>query len=575
MNILGLNYFSHDAAAALVQDGKIVAAAEEERFNRKKHTKDFPEQAMAFCLQKGNISRSDLDRIALFIKPSLHYHLFLSTIMSDFPKSIGYAPHALQLLRKRFRMHIPLERAFAQYVLPKVEYVPHHLAHAASAYYPSPFESAAVLTVDGRGESETIGFYDASGNTITKKQSVRFPDSVGYLYSMMTKYLGFKTQNDEYKVMGLSALGTPKFCNDFKDVASVDGAGRLQLNLKYFDHHRRSGVKRTLFSDAFVEKFGPSRDGEPIDQRHADMAYAVQDLTENIMFELAIHARTLSKKKNLCLAGGVALNCLANQRIIESGLFEHVFIQPASSDAGTSAGAALFSFFQNNPHALRENVQDYYSGPAFSDDQIQSALQNYAAPARISYQRIDDPAATAARLIDQEYVIGWFQGSMEFGPRALGNRSILASAKNPEMKDIVNRKIKFRESFRPFAPSVLEERAAKIFDLNQSGEYVYPFMLSTVNVRPEYRSIVPAIVHNDGSARIQTVSQKSNPLYWQLIREYEQLAGVPLVLNTSFNINKEAIVCTPQDALYNFMESGLDYLVMGNYLVKKVGIESR
>jgi len=570
MRILGLNYSSHDAAASLVENGKVVAACEEERYSREKHSKKIPLNAIKSCLDIAGTEISGVDRIAFFVDPSLQYRLILSNLAAGFPESVLYIPRGIQLARKRFNMLPILKEHLGLDKFPPVDFVPHHTAHAASSFLPSNFDRAAVLTVDGRGEYETAAIFLGEGNKLKKMHHVTFPHSLGYFYSMITKYLGFRQHHDEYKVMGLSAYGKPDLVKKLEEIVHSDSSGRLTLDLSYFDHHFRATKQRELFTQKFVQEFGePRKPGEKTEQKHADMAFAAQKVTEKAILNLASYARQLTGQRKLCFSGGVALNCLANQRILESGLFDELFVQPAANDAGTSMGAALYSYFLHNPHASRVPLKDVYLGPSFSNDEILRAIEQDPRKNELAYSQVDSPEDVAANLIHKGEVIGWFNGRMEFGPRALGNRSILASPTDPEMKDKLNRKIKFREEFRPFAPAIMEEHFGEFFRHSSGGKDVYPYMLSTVNVLPSAANKIPAGVHADGTSRVQVVSRTQNAPFWNLINGVYRLSGVPVVLNTSLNVDKEPIVCTPKDAIHNFLKSGLDCLFMNNYLLRK------
>jgi len=568
MIILGLNYLSHDAAAAIVSNGRVVAACEEERFNRQKHSSSFPLQAIRYCLKSAGVGLDEVDKIALFVNPHLHYKLGFYNLLEGFPKSVLYLPHAAKLLMKRYSMKSRLVECVGKSMEYLVHYVDHHVAHATSAFYPSPFDSAAILTIDGRGEFETLCIYAANGNSIKKLHSIKFPHSVGYLYSMVTRYLGFVPQSDEYKVMGLSSYGTPALCEKFSNLARFDDGGNLKLNLGYFDHHYRYGKSRNAFSDKFVCDFGkPRAIDEPISQRHADIAFALQRLTEEILMSFVRFTKRLTHEDALCIAGGVALNCVANSKIVNSGEFKHIFVQPAANDAGTSVGAALYVYYLLSHNGQRYSFKDVYLGPSFTEQDLARELCNYQG--RIITTRVDCPTSTGAQLIHDGYLIGWFQGRMEFGPRALGNRSILAAPTDKSVRDLINKKVKFREEFRPFAPAVLSEYKHEYFECDSKGHLLYPFMLSTVKVRPEAVAKIPAVVHVDGTARIQVVEKVNNPLFWKLIKEYHSLSGIPVVLNTSFNIGGEPIVCSIKDAIDSFLHSGLNCIFIGNFLLEK------
>lgn len=449
--------------------------------------------------------------------------------------------------------------------------VRHHLAHAASAYLASPFPEATVVTLDGRGEYETACVFQGRNGRLARRHAVLYPHSIGYLYSMMTRYLGFRPQRDEYKVMGLAAHGGPGLLTRFRDLATFDEAtGRLRLNLSYFDHHRRPSQRRVLFSASLIEAFGASREpGGPILDRHRDLAFAVQRLTEELVVRYVAFARGLAPGRSLCMAGGVALNAVANRAVIESGLFDEVFIQPAANDAGTSLGAALWVAGEVADHpSLVPPRHAAFLGPAYSHAAIDTAVKA-GLPPLATVTKTDDPARSAAGLIAQDKIIGWFQGRCEFGPRALGNRSILANPSNRANTARVNTLVKRREEFRPLAPAVTEESAGDYFRLHPAGRAVYPYMLATVAVRPERTAQIPAVVHADGSARVQTVARETNPAFWSLINALGDLTGVPVVLNTSLNGPDEPIACSPDDALNAFHACDLDALVIGNTVIQR------
>jgi carbamoyltransferase len=569
--VLGLNFGTHDAAAALVCDGTAVAAAEEERFTRVKQTKTFPAHAIAYCLDEAGIAARDISHVAFFADPRLQLLLPLANLAQTFPASLGSLGSDLA---KYAGLRAALG-AIGSWLGPtsgaRVVSVRHHLAHAASAYLASPFREATVVTLDGRGEYETACIFHGKNGSLTRQHAVLYPHSVGYLYSMMTRYLGFRPQRDEYKVMGLAAHGGPGFLGRVRDLATFDDAtGRLRLNLSYFDHHRRPSARRNLFSARLAEMFGPPREpGTPIGDRHRDLAFAVQRLTEQLVVSYVAFARRIVPGRALCMAGGVALNAVANRAVIESGLFDEVFIQPAAGDAGTSLGSALWvsGKFTGSPAVVRPG-HPAFLGPAYSQDEIDAAVKAGLAPGAL-VATTDDPAAAAARMLTDDKVIGWFQGRCEFGPRALGNRSILANPGNAANTARVNTLVKRREEFRPLAPAVTEEDAGSFFRLHPAGRAVYPCMLATAAVRPERAQEIPAVVHADGSARLQVVSRQQAPAFWFLIRALGDLTGVPVVLNTSFNGPDEPIACCPADAVRAFTECGLDALVIGNTVIQQ------
>ncbi|MGW3183208.1 carbamoyltransferase family protein [Kitasatospora sp. NPDC001119] len=563
---LGLNFGTHDAAAAIVHDGTVVAAVEEERLNRIKNTKVFPEQAIRACLSLTGTHPRDLDQAALFVDPKLHLLLAPSNLRYGTPASIGSLLSDLDKYRTRRRLHDTVRRSSLLPDRLPLMPVPHHHAHAASAYLPSPFDDALVVTLDGRGEYETAAIYDGSNGRMTRRHHILYPHSFGYLYSALTRYLGFRPQSDEYKVMGLAAYGGPRYLDRIQRLARFDQrTGRLHLDLRYFDHHRRPSARRSLFGPALVELLGPPRRAEDeITDRHRDIARALQHLLEQLVGSYLAFAQCLVPKRSLCLAGGVALNCVANATVIASGRFDRIFIQPAAGDAGTSIGAALAAAASPVRHPLRHA----FLGPSYDEGTIRSALSGIPA-GRYRVRRTAEPHRDAARLLRAEKVIGWFQGRMEFGPRALGARSILASPQHATTAARINSMIKQREAFRPFAPAVLAERADDFFALPSAGALVYPYMLATAAVHRHQRARLPAVVHVDGSARVQTVHRDTNPLLWNVIDAYSQLSGLPVVLNTSFNGADEPIVCTPSDAVATFLRCGLDALVVGPFVVEE------
>lgn len=564
MNVLGISCFYHDAAACLIVDGRIVAAAEEERFSRRKHDSGFPAQAARYCLQIGQVAVQDLDHVIFYEKPLLKFERILSTYAATFPRSRGPFVRAMRAwladklwIRSRIAKHLGYrgETLFAE----------HHLSHAASAYYPSPFDDAAVLTADGVGEWSTATIGAGAGLDLDIIEDIKFPHSLGLLYSAFTAYLGFEVNEGEYKVMGMAAYGRPTLVEEVRRLIRIVEDGSFALDMNYFSYHRSFQA----FSRAFVDLFGPPRAPEAaFDQRYANLAASLQAVLEEAWLGLARRARSVTGSSNLCLAGGVALNVLANSRVLREAGFREVWIQPAAGDSGGALGAAAYL-----AHAIlripeRHRMATAYLGPSYSDDEIRQVLVEHG----IEHEQLprgELPRRVAA-LIAAGSVIGWFQGRMEFGPRALGARSILADPTDPATKDRVNERIKHREAFRPFAPSVIEDAAADYFDLGApSGSSHSPFMLFTAKVRPEKAHLLPAITHVDGTARVQTVTWTDNPLYYELIREFGVLKGVPVILNTSFNVRGEPIVRSPQEALNSFAYTEMDYLVLGNCLVAK------
>ena len=565
MKILGLNFTSHNAAAVLISNHGILAAAEEERFDRRKHSSNFPVGAINYCLQESGAQVDDLDAVAFFVNPRIFYRLY--NISEGFPKSVRLLPYVLKQIRDSSNMRRAFSDFAAGHNKPPAFFIDHHLAHAASCFFVSPFTNAAILTLDGRGEYETLCIFHGRGNRIEKRLSVAFPHSIGILYETITRYLGFSPR-DEFKVMGLASYGTKRLVKEFQKVAWIDQKGQLKLNLKYFDHYFRYGRQARGFTSALEEEFGQARQpDDPVTEHHADIAYAVQQLTEDLVMPFVQRARAITGEADLCMAGGVALNCVANRKVIESGVFQNIFVQPAANDAGTSLGAALSVYFNLHPGAPRFRMENVYLGPAFTDKQIQACLEKYHG---ITVEKTADPARTAAELIHAGAIVGWFQGRMEFGPRALGCRSILAAPVHAETKDIINAKIKFREEFRPFAPAVIAGHEQDYFQTSPAGENLYAYMLASVQALPEAIPMIPAVVHVDGTSRIQVVLRETNPLYWQVIQEYARLSNIYVILNTSFNVKGEPIVCTPEDAIHTYLNSGLDYVVMGSYLISKI-----
>ncbi|MCD6288771.1 MAG: carbamoyltransferase, partial [Candidatus Hydrogenedentes bacterium] len=563
MNILGISAFYHDSAAALVVDGEIVAAAQEERFTRKKHDPAFPSNAVRYCLDEARIKSSDLDYVAFYDKPFIKFERILLTYLSFAPAGIRSYLKAMPLwLKQKLFMRKTIRREL-DYEGPVV-FTTHHESHAASAFFPSPFQEAAILTIDGVGEWSTATFGIGSANTIDIKKELNFPHSLGLLYSAFTYFTGFRVNSGEYKLMGLAPYGEPRYVNTILDeLVDLKEDGSLRLNLDYFDYC--AGLRMT--NRRFAKLFGgPARKPETrITRREMDIARSIQVVTEEVVTRMARHVHEATGMNRLCMAGGVALNCVANGRVLREGPFDDIWIQPAAGDAGGALGAALFTWFSllgNTRTAIPRYQNASYLGPSFEDDEIEEYLTSNDIP----HVRMDKPdvAETVAGLIDSQHVVGWFQGRMEFGPRALGARSILGDPRSPEMQSKINLKIKFRESFRPFAPTVLEENAADFFELD--GES--PYMLIVAPVKKErlrditetdrkldgldrrrvVRSDIPAVTHVDNSARVQTVRRDDNPLYHDLISAFGRRTGYPLVINTSFNVRGEPIVCTPQDA---------------------------
>ncbi|MBI2581186.1 carbamoyltransferase [Candidatus Woesearchaeota archaeon] len=559
MNILGISCFYHDSSAALLQDGKIVAAAQEERWTRKKHDISFPENAIRYCLEQAGLTIDKVDAIGFYEKPLLKFERLLSSHIETFPKSYKAFVQALpswiteklripSLLRKRLRYD------------GKVFFVEHHMAHAASSFHVSPFEEAAIFTADGVGEWTTTTLGYGKGTEVTLLKELHFPHSLGLLYSSVTAYLGFKVNNDEYKVMGLAPYGKPTYYERFRKIIDVKEDGSYRLDMGYFTFHY--GTR--MLSKRFEEKFGPVRKKEAVvEERHKDIAASLQKVVEEVVFAAVNHLHELTKTKNLCLAGGVALNSVANGKLTRMTPFRNVYVPPAPSDPGAAVGAAtvVYHMLLGKPRSFVMNVADL--GPGFSHDGIKSFLDNRS----IAYKELPEKelVKTVAKLLWENNVVGWFQGRMEFGERALGNRSILANPCNPEMRDILNMKVKHREQFRPFAPVVAAEDARKYFE----ADIEVPFMSFVYPVRKEARKLLPAVTHVDGSGRLQTIRRKANQRYYDLLREFEKLSRVPILVNTSFNIRGEPIVMTPEHAYRCFTGTGIDYLAMDNFLIRR------
>lgn len=586
MLILGISCYYHDAAAALVRDGKIVAAAQEERFTRKKHDPDFPLHAIAYCLSEGNVRAQDLDFVAFYDKPLLKFERILQTYFAYAPAGFSSFLMAMPLWLKE-KLWIPdLIRKNLAYS-GKIIFPEHHESHAASAFYPSPFQRAAFLTVDGVGEWATSSYGIGSGNALTMLAELNFPHSLGLLYSAFTYFTGFKVNSAEYKMMGLAPYGEPRYVDlILRELVDLKEDGSFRLNMKYFDYCAGLRMTNRKFDDLFG---GPPREPESdLTRREMDMARSIQDVTEEIMLRMGRHVGKETGEKNLVLAGGVALNCVANGRLLREGPFEHLWIQPAAGDAGGALGAALFVWYgylgnERRPANGRDMQGGSYLGPAFSDE----AIEHYLIDSGARFQKLerDRIPSVVAELLAKEQVIGWFQGRMEFGPRALGARSIIGDARSRSMHSVMNLKIKFRESFRPFAPSVLREKVADYFDLDRESPYMLLVAPVTENRRtpatPEekrlsaldrlnvVRSEIPAVTHVDYSARIQTVARDDHPLYYDLIEEFHRQTGCAVIINTSFNVRGEPIVCTPQEAYRCFMRTQMDYLIMGGCLLDK------
>ena len=586
MYILGISAFYHDSAAALVRDGEIIAAVQEERFTRRKHDFDFPIHAIHCCLEIGEITVKNLDYIVFYDKPFVKFERILESYFSYVPLGIKSFLRAMPLWLKQ-KLWLPdLIRQKLDYNGP-ILFTEHHESHAASAFYPSPYQEAAFLTIDGVGEWTTTSYGIGRGNVIELLADMRFPHSLGLLYSAFTYYTGFKVNFGEYKVMGLAPYGEPRYVNEIlTELVDLKDDGSFKLNLKYFDYCAGLTMTNGRFNKLFG---GPPRNPEStITPKDMDLARSVQVVTEEIMLRMANHIYKETGQRKLCLAGGVALNCVANGRILRECPFDDIWIQPAAGDAGGALGAALFVWYRYLENTrIANGKKDFqkgsYLGPEFGNGYIRDYLeQNHILYTLLMDEEIPERIAD---LIADQKVIGWFQGRMEFGPRALGRRSIIGDARSPKMQATMNLKIKFRESFRPFAPSVIKERVAEHFETDRES----PYMLLVAPVRKEIRremsekeqklfgldklnvvrSSIPAVTHLDYSARIQTVNKHDNPLYYEMIAKFGDKYGCPVIINTSFNVRGEPIVCTPEDAYVCFMRTNMDYLLMGNFLIKK------
>ncbi|MGP0058570.1 MAG: carbamoyltransferase [Beijerinckiaceae bacterium] len=593
MIILGISAFYHDSAAALVRDGEVVAAAQEERFTRKKHDASFPAHALAYCLREAGITGKDVDRIVFYEKPFIKFERLLETYLALAPRGFGSFRKVMPLWmgEKIFQKDL-IRKALAAIdtdlgVVAKLRFCEHHFSHAASAFYASPFERAVVLTMDGVGEWATTSAAIGRGNTLAITKEIHFPHSLGLLYSAFTYYTGFKVNSGEYKVMGLSPYGRPKFAHlIFDELVDVKPDGSFRLNLDYFDYCTGWTMTNSKFDNLFG---GPPRQrDEPLEQRHMDLAASIQSVTEEIVLRLTRELAVESGERNLCLAGGVALNCVANGKILREGRFDDIYVQPAAGDAGGALGAALAIHFHEEARPRpksngRDAMKGAYLGPGFPQAEIEQRLTEIGA--RFTVLDEDAMIEHASQALAEGQAVGWHQGRMEFGPRALGNRSILGDPRSPTMQKVLNLKVKYRESFRPFAPSVLAERVGDWFEYSDAS----PYMLMVANVKAEHcrkmsaeeetlfgidklnvsRSDIPAVTHVDYSARIQTVHADTNRLYHALISRFEVITGCPVLVNTSFNVRGEPIVCTPEDAFRCFMGTELDLLIVGCCVLEK------
>jgi carbamoyltransferase len=587
--ILGISAFYHDSAAALVVDGEIVAAAQEERFTRIKHDHEFPINAINYCLKQAGINGKDLSYVGFYDKPFLKFERLLETYLAYAPRGFGSFIAAMPLwLRKKLRLPRELNLGLGGAYKKRFIFTEHHESHAASAFFPSPFEEAAILTLDGVGEWATASFGAGRGNKIHLTHELRFPHSLGLLYSAFTYFTGFKVNSGEYKLMGLAPYGEPKFVKEIMQMIDLKEDGSFRMDMSYFNYCQGMTMTSRKFDRLFG---GPPRSSESkLTQREMDLAASIQQVTEEIMLRIARHVHKTTGMKNLCLAGGVALNCVGNGRILRDGPFENIWIQPAAGDAGGALGVALFIWHQllDKPRAVQPSDSQHGSllGPEYSETEIKSYLDSIGA----KYSHFDDDDRLCdhvADLIASEKVIGWMSGRMEFGPRALGSRSILGDARSSKMQSVMNLKIKFRESFRPFAPAVLQERTVDYFDFPPSQSS--PYMLLVAPIRESrrvpvngsanglfgidklkvLRSEVPAITHVDYSARLQTVDAPRHGRYYKLIKRFDEKTGCPVVINTSFNVRGEPIVMSPEQAYRCFMATNIDVLVLERFVLRR------
>jgi carbamoyltransferase len=570
MNILGLSFYYHDSAAALVQDGKLVAAAEEERFSRKKHDSGFPELAIEFVLRTGGIALHDVDFVVFYEKPFIKFERMLLTAMSTFPRSAAVFRESMQRwISDKLWIKSMMSRRL-EVPSSKLLFAEHHVSHAASSFFTSPFEEAAILTVDGAGEWTTSTMGVGRGTHLEILKEIRFPHSLGLLYSAFTAYCGFEVNEGEYKLMGMHPYGKPRYVDKIYEILDVAEDGSLWHDMRYFAYHYSTD---STLADAFGVHFGrPARDpklgDKSLDPYYCDMAASIQKVTEDIVMKMARHLHEITGLKRLCMAGGVALNSVANYKVLRNGPFTDIYILPAPGDDGGSVGAAYWAYNHLLQQPRGPALDHAYLGSEYSDREIEEFLKKHS----IAFEKIEDDERFydfVARELAEGQVCGWFRGRFEFGPRALGARSIIADPRRAEMKDKLNATIKFREPFRPFAPSVLEERADEFFDIPEAERH-FParFMLYVAPVRPEKRSVLPAITHEDGSGRLQTVFKDTNPAYHGMIRRFGELTGVPVIMNTSFNLKGEPIVESPAHAFNTFSLSGMDLLFLNNYVIR-------
>lgn len=563
MYILGLN--DSNSAASLIRDGTLIAAAREERFDRIKFSDSYPTRAVDFCLKTAGVTLKEIDHVVFAWNPGHELE------PQDSASAVRFHKHFLHYIPNNLLRHIRGNKnnkriaslnEHIQFTEGEINlhFVPHHHAHAASAFFVSPYDHAAILTIDAYGDDLTHQFFSGSSNSLTPLSRTLFPHSMGQVYAALTQFLGYRANSDEWKVMGLSAYGSPVYYDQFSKLIRFDGnRGELRINLDFFSYYLWSPRR---YSDEFIEMFGPERQpDEELTERHINIASSFQLRVEDVVLEMCRYLAKITGSDTLCLAGGVAMNSKMNGRILAETPFHQVWVQPSADDAGASLGACYYYWNQILGHPRSFVMEHDYWGPGYTDEEIQQALND----SLLEYEKLPHPTHEAAKAIADNKIIGWFQSRMEFGQRALGNRSILADARDPEMKNKINRSIKHREWYRPFAPAVLEEYQNEYFE----SSFPSPFMQMVYTVREEKRNVVPAVVHQDGTGRLQTVSTKSNPLFWRVIEEFRRLTGVALILNTSFNDNDEPIVCTPKEAIRTFFGTGLHELYIGSFRLRK------
>ncbi len=561
MYILGISAFYHDSAAALIMDGKLISAFEEERFSRKKHDNSFPFKAIAACLKSNNLKIGDISYIAYYEKPLLKFERIIETFVTTYPRSL--LPF-LKAIPEWFGDKIKVGEIIKKNLKykGKILFIPHHLSHAASTFYPSSYKKAAILTIDGVGEYQTTGLWYGDNTQIKALASIDFPHSFGLLYSTFTSFLGFQVNNDEYKMMGLSAYGKPEYRDLVYKVIDVKNDGSFHLNLEYFSFRESF----QMWTKKFEKLFGkPRYKDEPFTKRHKDIAASIQRASEEIYIKILNHLYSLTKTENLCISGGVALNSLANGLIYSQTPFRNVYIFGPAGDSAAAVGAALYTYHSVLQNKNRKGITHLCYGNSYPNTYIEKLLKQD----QLSYKKLDEKEliAQTARLLANKNIIGWFQGKMEFGPRALGSRSILANPHDKAMKEKVNT-IKMREQYRPFAASVLQNKVHELFEVPEKN-HNSPFMNFVFQVKPEGRKKIAAIIHTDNTCRIQTVNNKDNPLYYKLINRFYEITDIPCILNTSFNTKIEPIVQSPEQALHNFINTKLNYLVIGDFIVYK------